>query len=49
VATIAARQLAARGMESAIAPEHAAPLYLRNKVALTIAERAVHHLKKVAA
>jgi tRNA threonylcarbamoyladenosine biosynthesis protein TsaB len=49
VATIAARQLAKRGMEIALAPEHAAPLYLRNKVAMTIAERAEHHLKKAAA
>ncbi len=49
VATIAARQLAKSGMVSALSPEHAAPLYLRNKVAMTIAERAEHHLKKVAA
>jgi len=49
VATIAARQVARRGIESALAPEHAAPLYLRNKVAMTIAERAAHQLKKAAA
>lgn len=49
VATIAARQLAKLGMESALLPEHAAPLYLRNKVAMTIAERAAHQQKKAAA
>ncbi len=49
VAMIAARQLAALGLESALLPEHAAPLYLRNKVAMTIEERAAHHLKKAAA
>ena len=49
VATVAARLLAKRGMESALAPEHAAPLYLRNKVAMTIAERAAHHLNKALA
>lgn len=49
VATIATRQLAKSGMDSALTPELAAPLYLRNKVAMTIAERAAHHLKKVAA
>ncbi len=49
VAAIAARQLVRRGMESTLAPEHAAPLYLRNKVAMTIAERAAHQLKKAAA
>ena len=49
VATLAARQLAAFGMDSALSPQHAAPLYLRNKVAMTIAERAAHHLKKAAA
>ncbi|MEO8103652.1 MAG: tRNA (adenosine(37)-N6)-threonylcarbamoyltransferase complex dimerization subunit type 1 TsaB [Betaproteobacteria bacterium] len=49
VAAIAARQLAKLGLDSALSPEHAAPLYLRNKVAMTIAERAAHHLKKAAA
>lgn len=49
VASIAARELTKSGLESALSPEHAAPLYLRNKVAMTIAERAAHHLKKAAA
>ena len=49
VAAIAARQLAHCGIECALLPEHAAPLYLRNKVAMTIAERAAHHLKIAAA
>lgn len=39
VARIAARMLAASSIGSALAPEQAAPLYLRNKVAMTIAER----------
>ncbi len=47
VAAIAARQLAKLGIDSALTPEHAAPLYLRNKVAMTIAEREA--LKKAAA
>lgn len=42
VVRIAARQLENAGMASAIAPEHAAPLYLRNKVAMTIEERRAH-------
>ena len=46
VAHIAARQLVKAGMASAILPEHAAPLYLRNKVAMTIAERRDHHAAK---
>lgn len=46
VALIAAWQLATTGMASAIAPEHAAPLYLRNKVAMTIDERREHHAAK---
>jgi tRNA threonylcarbamoyladenosine biosynthesis protein TsaB len=46
VARIAHRQLNATGMESAIAPQHAAPLYLRNKVAMTIEERREHHAAK---
>ena len=49
VASIGARRLAAHGIQSALAAEFAAPLYLRNKVAMTIAERAAHHLKKAAA
>ena len=49
VANIAARQLASAGLASAIAPEHAAPLYLRNKVAMTIAERREHHAAKASA
>jgi tRNA threonylcarbamoyladenosine biosynthesis protein TsaB len=49
VAVIAARQLRLGGMDSALCPEQAAPLYLRNKVAMTIAERAAHHLKRAAA
>lgn len=46
VARIAASQLNAAGMGSAIAPEHAAPLYLRNKVAMTTEERREHHAAK---
>ena len=49
VAAIAARQLMLRGMESTLGPEGAAPLYLRNKVAMTIAERTAHQLKRAAA
>ena len=43
VAAIACRQLEAAGMDSAISPAHAAPLYLRNNVAMTIIERREHH------
>lgn len=39
IARIAARQIASQGLDCLVAAEHAAPLYLRNKVALTIAER----------
>ena len=39
VARIAARQFAKLGDAATIAPEQAAPLYLRNHVAMTIAER----------
>ena len=46
VARIAERQLNTTGMASAIAPEHAAPLYLRNKVAMTIEERRKFHAAK---
>lgn len=46
VARIALRQLETAGMSSAISPEHAAPLYLRNKVAMTIDERRAHHAAK---
>lgn len=49
VATIARWQLQNAGMESAIPPEHAAPLYLRNKVAMTIDERRDHHAAKAIA
>ena len=49
VAHIAARQLKTAGMSSAIRPEHAAPLYLRNKVAMTIDERREHHAAKITA
>ena len=49
VAAIAARQLAKLGIESALSPEHAAPLYLRNNVAMTIVEREALRLKKAAA
>ena len=49
VATIAARLLVNQGVESALSAEHAAPLYVRNKVAMTIAERAAHKLKKATA
>ena len=47
VAVIASRQLEAAGLASAIAPELAAPLYLRNKVAMTIDERREHHAAKM--
>jgi len=40
VARVAARMILQGGPSALIAPEQAAPLYLRNKVALTIAERA---------
>ena len=43
VARIAWRQLETAGIASAIEPEHAAPLYLRNKVAMTITERREYH------
>lgn len=46
VAAIARWQLQTAGMASAILPEHAAPLYLRNKVAMTIEERRDHHAAK---
>ena len=46
IAELAAWQLKTAGMDSAIAPEHAAPLYLRNKVAMTIEERREHHAAK---
>ena len=49
VAVIAARQLKSAGMDSAISPAHAAPLYLRNKVAMTIDERREHHAAKARA
>ncbi|MCY7389304.1 MAG: tRNA (adenosine(37)-N6)-threonylcarbamoyltransferase complex dimerization subunit type 1 TsaB [Burkholderiales bacterium] len=46
VARIAARQLKTDGIGSAIKPEFAAPLYLRNKVAMTIDERREHRAAK---
>ncbi len=46
VAHIALRQLQSAGIGSAIKPEFAAPLYLRNKVAMTIEERREHHAAK---
>jgi len=46
VALIAARQLETAGLASAISPEHAAPLYLRDNVAMTIDERRKHHAAK---
>ena len=49
VAAIATRQIARAGIACAIKPEDAAPLYLRNKVAMTIEERKTHHANKVAA
>lgn len=49
VARIAAWQLETGGMASTIAPEHAAPLYLRNKVAMTVDERRQLHAAKLAA
>lgn len=39
IVRVANRQLTRAGMSSALAPELAAPLYLRNQVALTIEER----------
>lgn len=49
VARIAVRQLETAGLASAIAPEYAAPLYLRNKVAMTIEERREHHAARASA
>ena len=49
VAVIAARQLADSGIDSALPAGQAAPLYLRNNVALTIVEREALRLKKAAA
>lgn len=49
VARIAAHQLETAGMSSALSPEQAAPLYLRNKVAMTIDERRAHHAAKTGA
>lgn len=49
VASLAARQLSISGIGSALQAEHAAPLYLRNKVAMTIVEREALRLKKAAA
>ncbi len=49
VARIAARQLETAGLSSAISPELAAPLYLRNNVAMTIDERRKHHAAKASA
>ncbi len=43
---IAMRQFNARGLDSFLAPEEAAPIYLRNNVAMTIAERAQFHADK---
>ena len=48
VAHIAARQLQSAGIGSAIKPEFAAPLYLRNKIAMTIEERREYHAAKAA-
>ena len=49
VAGIAARQLVTGGLATTIRPEDAAPLYLRNKVAMTLAERHQLHAAKFAA
>jgi len=46
VATIAARQIERLGIASALHATQAAPLYLRNKVAMTIEERREHHAQK---
>jgi tRNA threonylcarbamoyladenosine biosynthesis protein TsaB len=46
VATIAARQIGQLGISSALHASQAAPLYLRNKVAMTIEERREHHASK---
>jgi tRNA threonylcarbamoyladenosine biosynthesis protein TsaB len=43
---IATRQFASNGLDAFIAPENAAPLYLRNNVAMTITERAQFHADK---
>jgi tRNA threonylcarbamoyladenosine biosynthesis protein TsaB len=50
LATLARRLYAAHGDAATVAPQDAAPLYLRNNVAMTIDERkALHEAKKVAA
>ena len=49
VATIAMRQIEQLGIGSALSAGFAAPLYLRNKVAMTIDERRAQHAQKVAA
>ena len=46
VANIAARQVEREGIASALHASQAAPLYLRNKVAMTIEERREHHAAK---
>jgi tRNA threonylcarbamoyladenosine biosynthesis protein TsaB len=46
VVTIAVRQIERRGIASALPASQAAPLYLRNKVAMTIEERRQHHAMK---
>ncbi|MBL8511545.1 MAG: tRNA (adenosine(37)-N6)-threonylcarbamoyltransferase complex dimerization subunit type 1 TsaB [Betaproteobacteria bacterium] len=46
VAVLAARQIASQHDACLLPPEEAAPLYLRNKVAMTIEERSAHHAAK---
>lgn len=47
VARIAKRKLARGGIDAAVPPSLAAPLYLRNKVAMTIDERRALHATKL--
>ncbi len=48
VLRIAARKMARGGADAALPPALAAPLYLRNKVAMTIDERRALHAQKLA-
>lgn len=48
VVQIAARRVQRAGMGAAVQPAQAAPLYLRNKVALTIEERRLQKAQKLA-
>lgn len=44
---LAKRLVAARGVAATVSAQDAAPLYLRNNVAMTIDERAAHHAAKL--